>query len=320
MLTNRLVPLGATPLAAREFWQLVERVDPADLLHADVAAIAELASVDTDEAARLRTLLDAATAMSFEQERLADGGVSLMCALDELFPARLRERLGDGCPPFLLTAGPVDWLDGPSLGVVGSHDADQPALDVARRAAEVSVEHGWSVVSGLAGAVDHAAMDGAHDLGGAVVGVPGEGISLASRSAAVRRRVHAGELCLASPYAPDAPPRAATAIGRNKIIYALSQVTFVVAAVDGSGGTWSGAKRSDRPALRPGRVVGRQRRAGRQPHARTPRRHPDHRPGATVRRRPAAARAQPGCALLTPLGERWIRAQVDDATRSATVR
>jgi predicted Rossmann fold nucleotide-binding protein DprA/Smf involved in DNA uptake len=31
-------------------------------------------------------------------------------------------------------------------------------------------------------------------------------------------------------------------MGRNKIVYALSQITFVVAAVDGSGGTWAGAK------------------------------------------------------------------------------
>ncbi len=244
LLTNRLVPLGAKPLTAREFWHLVERVDPADLLHADAATIAELAGVDTDEAARYRTLLDAATAMSFEQERLADGGVSLVSALDDAFPARLRERLGERCPPFLLTAGPIDWLDRPSLGVVGSRDADQPALEVARRAAEVAVQHGWSVVSGLARGVDQAAMEGAHDVGGAVVGVAAEGISVASRSAAVRRRVHTGELCLASPYAPDARFSAASALGRNKIVYALSQVAFVVAAEDGSGGTWAGAKES----------------------------------------------------------------------------
>lgn len=244
LLTNRLVRLDAAPMTAREFWQLVERVDPADLLGADVATIAERAGVDDDEANRYRTLLDAATAMSFEQERLADGGVSLISALDDRFPARLRERLGHGCPPFLLTAGPVDWLDRPSLGVVGSRDAAAPALDVARRAAVLAVEHGRPVVSGLARGVDQAAMDGALEAGGVAVGIPAEGISLASRSAEIRRRVHAGELCIASPYAPDARFSAGSAIGRNKIVHALSQVTFVVAAEDGSGGTWTGAKES----------------------------------------------------------------------------
>lgn len=242
LLTNRLVGLDAPPLTAREFWQLVDRVDLAHLFHADPAAIAELAGVDADEAARYRSLLDAATAMSFEQERLADGGVSLVSALDDSFPARLRDRLEHGCPPFLLTAGPIDGIQRPSLGVVGARDADERGLAVARRAAELAVERGWPVVSGLARGVDQAAMDGAHQVGGAAVGVPAEGISLASRRAEVRRRVHAGELCLASPYAPAARFSAASALGRNKIVYALSKVTFVVVAAGGTGGTWAGAK------------------------------------------------------------------------------
>jgi predicted Rossmann fold nucleotide-binding protein DprA/Smf involved in DNA uptake len=242
LLTNRLVPLDAKPLTAREFWQLVDRVDPADLVHDDAAGIAERTGVDRDEAVRLRTLLDAATALGFEQERLHDGGISLISALDDRFPAVLRDRLGTACPPFLLVAGPIDWLDRPGLGVVGSRDADDGLLDIARRSAELAVSHGWPVVSGLARGVDQASMAGALDAGGVVIGVPAEGITKVSRNADIRRRVHAGELCIASPYAPDAPFRAGNAMGRNKIIYALSQVTFVVSSDVGSGGTWAGAK------------------------------------------------------------------------------
>jgi predicted Rossmann fold nucleotide-binding protein DprA/Smf involved in DNA uptake len=241
LLTNRLVALGTTPLTAREFWRLVDRVDPAELLGADVATIAERAGIADDEAVRYRALLDAATALSFEQERLADGGVSLVSALDDSFPPRLREHLGERCPPFLLVAGPIESLARPGLGIVGSRDASDAALGVARQAAELAGARGWPVVSGLARGVDQAAMNGAHEVGGAVVGIPAEGIGVASRSAEVRRRVHAGELCLASPYAPDARFSAARALGRNKIVYALSKVTFVVASVEGTGGTWAGA-------------------------------------------------------------------------------
>jgi predicted Rossmann fold nucleotide-binding protein DprA/Smf involved in DNA uptake len=242
LLTNRLVPLDAKPLTAREFWQLVDHVDPADLVHDDAAGIAERVGVNEDEAVRLRTLLDAATALGFEQEWLEDGGVSLVSALDDRFPRVLRDRLGGACPPFLLVAGPVEWLDRPGLGVVGSRDADDGLLGVARRSAELAVSHGWPVVSGLARGVDQASMAGALDAGGVVIGVPAEGITRVSRNADIRRRVHAGELCIASPYAPDAPFRAGNAMGRNKIIYALSQVTFVVSSDAGSGGTWAGAK------------------------------------------------------------------------------
>jgi predicted Rossmann fold nucleotide-binding protein DprA/Smf involved in DNA uptake len=241
LLTNRLVRLDAAPLTARELWALVERVDLADLLGDGVDAIATRAGVDHDEAVRLRTLLDAATAMTFEQERLHDNGISLLSALDDRFPSALRSRLGAACPPFLLVAGPIEWLDRPGLAVVGPSDAADELLAVARRSAELAVGEGWTVVTGLDRGVDQAAMAGAFDAGGQVVGVPAEGITRAARSADIRRRVHAGELCLASPYAPDAPARAANANGRNKIVAALSRLTFVVSADDGAGGTSAGA-------------------------------------------------------------------------------
>lgn len=242
LLTNRLVSLDAAPLTAREFWQLVERVDPGDLLHHDVTAIAETAAVGADEAARYRTLLDAATALGFEEERLSDGGISLVSALDDRFPAGLRDRLGPACPPFLLVAGPTEWLSRPGLGVVGSRDASDDALAAAREAAQLAVRHDWPVVSGLARGVDQVAMAGALDAGGVVVGVPAEGILKASRNADIRRRVHGGELCIASPYAPNAPFRAGNAMGRNKVVYALSRIAFVVASDTDTGGTWAGAK------------------------------------------------------------------------------
>lgn len=241
LLTNRLVRLDASPLTAREFWALADRVDVAKLLGAARETIARLADCDAEEAMRLRALLDAATAFGFEQERLADSGIELVSALDARFPQRLRERLGTACPTFLLVAGPLDLLDGDALGVVGSRDADEPALDVARRAGRLAAEHGWPIVSGLARGVDQAAMTAAVDAGGRSIGVPPEGIQRAARNADVRRQVHAGELCLASPYAPDAHFSAGAAMGRNKIIYALSNVTLVVATDNGTGGTWGGA-------------------------------------------------------------------------------
>ena len=85
-------------------------------------------------------------------------------------------------------------------------------------------------------------MAAALDAGGVVVGVPAEGIRKVSRNAEIRRRVHGGELCIASPFAPDTPFQAGNAMGRNKIIYALSTVTFVVSSDEESGGTWAGAK------------------------------------------------------------------------------
>jgi predicted Rossmann fold nucleotide-binding protein DprA/Smf involved in DNA uptake len=84
-------------------------------------------------------------------------------------------------------------------------------------------------------------MAAALDADGAVVGVPAEGVFQVARNGDLRRRVHGGELCIASPFGPDAPFRPGNAMARNKIIYALSQLTFVVSADKDSGGTWAGA-------------------------------------------------------------------------------
>ena len=99
------------------------------------------------------------------------------------------------------------------------------------------------MVSGLARGVDQTAMAAALDAAVPVVGVPTEGIRVAARNPEIRRRALAGELCIASPYGPTMRFTAGNAMGRNKIIYALAEVTLVVCSDSGSGGTWEGARR-----------------------------------------------------------------------------
>ncbi len=50
-----------------------------------------------------------------------------------------------------------------------------------------------------------------------------------------------GHAVLVSPYHPAAAFSAGAAMGRNKLIYAFSDVAVVVSSAEGSGGTWTGA-------------------------------------------------------------------------------
>ena len=252
LLTNRLVDVAAKPLSAGEYWALITNVpDLGVLLDIDLPGVAELLGGDDVEAERVTTLLAATTAFAYERERLEEEGVRLLSTFDPAFPARLIQRLGTTCPAFLTVAGPVEWLSAGGLGVVGSRDASPAAPEVARSAAQVAVDAGVPVVSGLARGIDQESMAGALDAGGAVVGVPAEGLRVAGRSPEVRRRVHSGELCIASPYAPSMRFTAGNAMGRNKIVYGLADVTLVVCCDNGSGGTWEGAKEAIRRGLGP---------------------------------------------------------------------
>lgn len=242
LLTNRLTTVDAKPYSAGEFWKLVESLAATgDSVIESADEIVARAGLPPDDAQRVRTLVDAGRAFGFERERLEDGGLEIVSALDARFPARLRDRLGRSCPPFLVVAGDVQRLSTGGLSVAGSRNASDEALDVTRDAAKAAVAREWQVITGLAKGVDQVAIDAASDAGGGTVGIPAEGVNVVSRRPHVRHLVHSGRLCIASPYGPDARFTAGTAMGRNKIIYALSTVGFVVSADKGSGGTWTGA-------------------------------------------------------------------------------
>ena len=247
LLTNRIVDVGRKPLSASELWSLCRAIgDPSLLVGMSAADIAEKVPIPLDEGERYAALLAAGTAFAFERERLDEEGVRLISALDDAFPERLRHRLGDACPSFLLVGGPVEFLDLDAIGVVGSRNASAEALKVAATTSRVAEAGHVAVASGLARGIDQAAMAAALESRVPVVGVPAEGVRVSARSPAIRRRVHAGELCIASPYGPATRFTAGNAMGRNKIIYALARVTLVVCADSDSGGTWEGAREAMR--------------------------------------------------------------------------
>jgi predicted Rossmann fold nucleotide-binding protein DprA/Smf involved in DNA uptake len=84
-------------------------------------------------------------------------------------------------------------------------------------------------------------MRAAFEAGGSVVGVVPEGVERRLRDPSTRSAVAGGQAVLVSPYHPSAAFSAGAAMGRNKLIYALSDAAVVVSSADGSGGTWTGA-------------------------------------------------------------------------------
>ncbi len=242
LLAGRLLDGDARAFSAKEFWQLVGRVpEPGGLLGADAAAIAATAGLPPSEGERIAGLLDGATRLAFELERLELGGVQVLTPFDERYPESFRDRLATAAPPVLHVAGDSSLLARPGIGVVGSRDASMAAMDVAAAAARVAVEHGWPVVSGAARGVDQAALAEAFQRDGTAVGVPADALDRRLRDADTRRAITSGRVCLVTPYRPSAGFSVANAMGRNKLIYALSRVTLVVTTDLESGGTWAGA-------------------------------------------------------------------------------
>ena len=243
LLASRLCGDGVEPLKAAEYWGLHRRLggEPQVLLGRSEAEIAGGHGLGPDLAARVVRLLDRATAMAFELERLQQSGVSTLTPFDERYPGRLVERLGTRAPPLLHAAGDLGLLRRGGLGVVGSRNVTENGAEAARAAAERAARLGYALISGGARGVDQTAMSAAYEAGGAVVGVLAESLSRRLKKPDVRRAIHDGRTVMCTPYRPDAPFSAGNAMGRNKLVYALSLVTLVVASEVDKGGTWSGA-------------------------------------------------------------------------------
>ena len=242
LLAQRLVDAGARPLKASEFWRVIDAVDdPSELLGLDAHAISRTTGADEDLSERVAGLLGAGTPFAFALDQAQQAGVGVLSALADEYPSALRDRLGRGAPPLLYVVGDPALLSADLLGVVGSRDVTEQGADVARQVAAQAVQHGHGVVSGGAKGVDRIAMVAALEAGGVGVRVLADSLMRTVRDPLARRAVGEGRLCLCTPYNPSAGFSVPNAMGRNKLIYALSQATMVVAADADRGGTWAGA-------------------------------------------------------------------------------
>lgn len=241
-LTNRLVDVGVPPLKASEFWRVLDKVDdPARLLGLDEQEAADLTAGTGVEVARLVRLLDTGVGLAVQLEGLYEHGITAVTVMDEVFPRRLRERLGTSTPPVLYCAGEASLLATDGVGVVGSRDVGPEGMEVTRQVARQVAAAGIPLVSGGARGVDSISMEAAFAAGGKVVGVLADSLQRAIGHRDNRRAMLDRQACLCTPYRPDSRFSTGTAMGRNKIIYGLSRVTLVVASARGEGGTWSGA-------------------------------------------------------------------------------
>jgi predicted Rossmann fold nucleotide-binding protein DprA/Smf involved in DNA uptake len=234
------------PLSAREYdalarWLAGRRMRPADLQTGAMRAL--LPDLDVADLARDRVefLLGRGTALALALERWSRAGLWVISRGDPAFPLRMRRFLKHSTPPLLYGAGNASLLNTGGLAIVGSRDAGDETLQDARELAGLCAREELGVVSGGARGVDAAAMQGAAQAGGAVIGVLASDLLKSSMHRQHRAELQQGRLVLVSPFHPEAGFSAGTALARNKIIYTLAEQALVVQAALRSGGSWKGA-------------------------------------------------------------------------------
>jgi len=137
--------------------------------------------------------------------------------------------------------GDRSLLRGGGVAIIGSRNVDSDGEAFTRKTAETCAYNNIPVISGGARGVDQIAMTAALDSGGITIGVLAENLLKKSLERNARKAISDDQLLLISPYHPNARFTVGTAMGRNKLIYAMADYGLVVSAEHKKGGTWAGA-------------------------------------------------------------------------------
>ena len=228
------------PMTLREWNPLARSLQAASLRPSDLlAGSAGLSPLELSpaEVTRIESLVS--RDIQHELHRLETLGIYPLTRADSDYPERYRQRLKDSAPSVLFYSGEKALLGQPGIAVVGSRHLDDAGQECARFVGNACGMSGLVLYSGGAKGVDTLSMNSALEARGTAVGVLADSLEkvVRSRQDALSR----GDLCLVTPYSPNAGFSVGAAMGRNRLIYTLADYAIIVASDAESGGTWAGA-------------------------------------------------------------------------------
>ncbi len=238
---NEPKPLSPTEWGRFAQWLKDHEVLPDAFLQQDPAGVLAGWVDRTVTPGRIQHLLARAGALGLAAEKWERAGLWVLTRADPVYPARLKKRLKTASPPVLFGCGRRNLLNQGGIAIVGSRYPNEQNLAFTKHLGSEAALQGLSVVSGGARGVDEAAMSGALEREGTVVGVLSNSLLRAATSAKYRKALMAGDLALVSPFNPEAGFDVGNAMARNRYIYCLADTAIVIAASKEKGGTWNGA-------------------------------------------------------------------------------
>jgi DNA processing protein len=216
------------------------QLQPSNLLDSNPADLLPICQGIVEES-RLRGLLERGFLLSQVVEHWQSRAIWVVSRADEHYPRRLKKRLREDAPALIYGCGEVELLETGGLAVVGSRHVDEALIESTMVIGRLAALAGKTLVSGGAKGIDQAAMRGALEAGGNAIGVLADSLEKTALKREHRNLLMDRQLILISPYDPNAGFNVGHAMQRNKLIYALADVSLVMSSDFNKGGTWAGA-------------------------------------------------------------------------------
>ncbi len=190
---------------------------------------------------RIESLMRRKTSLALAMDKWSKASIYILNRQNEDYPKKIKNKLKRMSPPILFIAGSKNNLMKSNIAVVGSRKIDDNDILFTKSLGKKVAELGYSVVSGCAKGVDEIAMTSTLDAEGIALGVAANNLLQLTTSQIYRDSIINKNLTLLSPYNPEAGFHVGNAMGRNKIIYCLSEFAVIVNCTLNKGGTWTGA-------------------------------------------------------------------------------
>ena len=182
-------------------------------------------------ARRIVALLEEEDLLRRYLRKAQKAGCTPIPRISPLYPAVLRDRLGDEAPGCLWAKGDLNILKNPMISLVGSRDLNPKNAEFAREAGRQAALQGYTLVSGNARGADKTAQESCLRFGGSVISILADSLEKHSRKENV---LYLSEEDF------DADFSARRALSRNRCIHALGEKVLVAQASYQQGGTWDG--------------------------------------------------------------------------------
>lgn len=245
LCSHLLTDAGYKPYEPSEWSRLAESLVQADLQPCDLPEMSDsdLRNLDiTDEEInRLHHLLDRGGSLAFEMEKYESMGISVVTRADTAYPKMLKAKLGKSCPPLFYYAGNLKLAEQRCIGFAGSRNADENDSQFTKKITSTVNSLGYAVVSGGAKGVDTISAETSMQNGSQAIVYLADSMVKRIRNRQTISAVQNGKILLLSAVKPDMGFTAATAMMRNRYIYAQSVGTVIVRSDYKKGGTWNGA-------------------------------------------------------------------------------
>ena len=237
---------GVSPLEPKEYSSFAallrsRQLDPEAILRFGKQDFMQALDMTDEQAERFLRLLDRSASLSFELSKYESMGITVLTRADAAYPKKLKEKLGNACPPLFYAAGNPAIAARSAIGFVGSRSIGDSDILFVQSAVRNVLRNGHVIVSGGAKGCDSIAEETALDAGGAAIAYLSDSMLRKLRNAKTLQAVQQGALLLLSVAKPDAGFNTGIAMMRNKYIYAQSDATLIVKSDYNKGGTWSGA-------------------------------------------------------------------------------